>query len=302
MTCPVCESTNTFFYGEISRFEKPFSIRKCGDCDSSYQYPPPKNSDAFYTGDYYSGGADYSYVDERKIDKYARYVWDARIRKLQKFHKDGIFLDVGCSFGGLTRSASKYYRAYGIDISDYAVKQGNKFSKQIAHITHISNNENFRGLFQGDLINFSISEIKNSSVAVISMIEVAEHLENPAEHFKKAWQLLMPGGIFLIQTANMTAYQAESAGLDYHYYLPGHITYFSERGLETLLKKTGFTSVIKYFPVEFGLMPKLQKMRGGFTSWRDYFRWFKVARYHVVSFFRYKNMPLTSSMVVYAIK
>ncbi|MDH4263649.1 MAG: class I SAM-dependent methyltransferase [Spirochaetia bacterium] len=296
MICPVCESSNTVFAGDIFRFDQPFSIRKCQDCKSSYQYPAPKNSDLFYTDDYYSGKAVFSYIDERKIDKYARYVWNARIRNLQKFQKGGIFLDVGCSFGGLTRSASKYYLSYGIDISRYAVNQGNEFSKQT------SQNKNFKGLFCGDLLNFPIAEIKNSSVAVVTMIEVAEHLENPVEHFKKAWELLMPGGVFLIQTANMTARQAARAGLNYHYYLPGHLTYFSEQGIEALLKKIGFTSVIKYFPVEFGLLPKLLKMRGNFTSWRDYFRWINVIYYHLSSFLRYKGEPLTSSMVVYAIK
>ena len=296
MICPVCESSNTFFYGKVTRFEKPFSIRKCSDCHSAYQYPAPKDNKLFYIDDYYSGQADYSYIDERKNNEYAKYVWDARIKKLLKYHTDGIFIDVGCAFGGLTRCASTFFEAYGLDISSYAITQGNELSRQI------STGTNFKGLYEGNLINFPIPGIRYASVAVISMIEVAEHLENPAEYFSKAWELLKPGGILLIQTANITAYQAEKAGLNYHYYLPGHLTYFSEKGLETLLKKTGFSSIIKFFPVEFGLLPKLKKMRGNFISRLDYFQWFKTAYYHISSFFRYKNQPLTSSMVVYAIK
>lgn len=305
--CPVCQSTSTYEVGEVTRFEPPFFIRRCAECQSSYQYPAPKNSDAFYSDEYYSGRAGYSYIDERKIDKYARYVWDARIRHLRKFQTDGIFIDVGCSFGGLTRSAAEYFQAYGIDISAYAVEEGNQFSKQIFEsekneTVRETIRKNFCGLFQGNLLKFPVAEIHDSSVAVISMIEVAEHLENPAEHFQKAFELLKPGGVFIVQTANMTAFQAESAGLGYHYYLPGHLTYFSQEGLETLLRKIGFSRVIQYIPVEFGLLPKLLKMRGGFTSWRDHFRWFKTAWYHYSSYLRYKNAPLTSSLVVYAIK
>lgn len=296
MRCPVCNSESTYHFGDITRFENPFSIRKCADCESAYQFPPPKASHEFYDDKYYSGAANFSYLDERKIDQFAKFVWDARISRLHKFHRDGIFLDVGCSFGGLVRSASKYYQAYGIDISAYAVKQGVEFSRQIGC------NENFCGLFQGDLPNFPISKIEKNSVAIISMIEVAEHLENPAEHFQKAWELLKPGGILLIQTANMTAHQAQKAGLNYHYYLPGHLTYFSEEGLLLLLKKIGFSGFIEYFPVEFGLLPKLQKMRGNFKTLRDYTRLLKTTYYHISSFFRYKNKPLTSSWVVYAFK
>jgi len=303
MICPVCESTSTFEVGEVSRFQPPFFIRRCAECASSYQYPLPKNSDAFYTGDYYSGKAGFSYLDERQNDRYARHVWNARIRHLRKFQKEGIFIDVGCSFGGLARSAAKYFQAYGVDISAYAVKQGNEFSAQIFEKEPDKTIEkNFRGLYHGDLVNFPIDEIRESSVAAISMIEVAEHLENPAGHFQKAFELLKPGGIFIVQTANMTAWQALKGGLDYHYYLPGHLTYFSEEGLGTLLRKTGFRKVVKYIPVEFGLLPKLLKMRGSFNGCGDYLRWGKTAWYHYISYLRYKNNPLTSSLVVYAIK
>jgi len=80
------------------------------------------------------------------------------------------------------------------------------------------------------------------------------------------------------------------------------MTYFSEQGLLSLLQKTGFTRFIEYFPVEFGLLPKLLKMRGSFTSLSDYKRWISTTYYHISSFFRYKKNPLTSSWVIYAIK
>jgi len=296
MICPVCNSGNTFFWGEVTRFKTPFSIRRCSNCKSAYQFPTPINPHVFYDKDYYSGQANFSYLDERKIEKYSKFVWDARIKNLKKFHKEGIFIDVGCAFGGFTRSASSTYQAYGIDISAYAVEQGNAFS--------LENNpsENFCGLYHGDLLDFPVKEIKKGTVSIISMIEVVEHLENPVSHLKEAYKLLKPGGILLLQTANITAYQAEKAGLNYHYYLPGHLTYFSEEGLEILINDLGFSYLRKFFPVEFGLLPKLKKMCGSFSHTSDYFRWIKTSAYHCLSFFRYKGQPLTSSLVIYAIK
>ncbi|MDH4200340.1 MAG: class I SAM-dependent methyltransferase [Spirochaetia bacterium] len=296
MICPVCNSDDTFRSGVIERFEKPLYIRQCKACRSFYQYPLPPDYENFYSDDYYSGKANYSYVDERKKNSYSKYVWDARINKLKKFQPSGIFLDVGCSFGGLVRSASRYYKSYGMDISEYAVEQGNIFSNQLGC------NENFMGLHHGTLLDFSMNDIRESTVSIISMIEVVEHLANPGDHVAMAWKLLKPGGIFLVQTANMTANQAVKSGLDYHYFLPGHLTYFSQAGLLKLLLKTGFRNIIEFFPVEFSLLPKLRKIQGDFKTWQDYLKWIKVSYYHLHSSYHFGHNPSTSSYVVYAIK
>lgn len=296
MKCPVCGSSKGSEYGVRKDFKAVLYWKRCSSCESIYQDPLPRNYKEFYTKDYYSGKADYAYLDERKTAEYSNYVWQDRLKVIRRYQEKGIFLDVGCSFGGFVRAASSVYESYGIDVSGYAVKKGNTYARKAGV------KENFKGLAQGSLTDFPLKNLKKSSVSIISLIEVAEHLFNPPVHFKKAYQLLMPGGVLIIQTANITAWQAEREGIGYHYFLPGHLTCFSRKGLLGALKEAGFSRVDEYFPVEFGLLAKLKKMKGDFQSPLDYFRWIRTSWYHFLSFFAFKKQSLTSSYVVYAVK
>jgi SAM-dependent methyltransferase len=240
---------------------------------------------SFYTRDYYSGSSGFSYVDERIDYKFYNYVWNARIRKILKYSRNGNFLDVGCSFGGFLQCASRYFTPYGIEISKYSADHAKTvFGKNI---------------FNGTVEN---APFKNNSFDVITMIEVAEHLGDPRKTFSIAFSLLKKNGLLVIQTADMNAWQAINAGDTYHYFLPGHLSYFSEESLRRLLTGIGFSKIHVYRPVEFGLLPKLLKSRASFKKITDYFKWKQIIFYHIKGFFRFKGKPLTSSMVVYAVK
>lgn len=295
MKCNVCGSPNIEFYGTIKRFDPSFDIYRCRDCDSLMQDASNIEPEKFYGKDYYEGSQEYSYIDERKVLKYHNYVWDARLRKIIKHSPpSGKFLDVGCSFGGFVQSAMKYYSAYGLDISRYAIQSGNHRMK-----------EKSKGepLFYGSLDYLPENEVfKKNTFSVITMIEVAEHLANPKMHFQNAYHLLKDGGILLIQTANFHGWQAINAGLDYHYFLPGHLTYYNASSLKQLLMKVGFSKFLEFIPVEFGVLAKLAKSRGSFKNIKDYFKWVSIVQYHYLSKIKWKGIPLTSSYVLFAFK
>ena len=100
----------------------------------------------------------------------------------------------------------------------------------------------------------------------------------------------------------MDGWQAQKAKERYHYFLPGHLSYFSAQNLSHTLYTIGFSKVKIYYPVDFGLLPKLRKSRGDFSTLKDYVKWFTIALYHLKSKIKWKGQPLTSSMVVYAFK
>jgi 2-polyprenyl-3-methyl-5-hydroxy-6-metoxy-1,4-benzoquinol methylase len=138
--------------------------------------------------------------------------------------------------------------------------------------------------------------------SVISMIEVIEHLKNPKTISKYIYDKLKIGGVAVIQTADLSAHQAVRAGNSYHYYLPGHLSYYSESNLKTLFHAAGFKKIHFYRPVDFGLLAKLKKMRGSFTTASDYLRMIPTSMYHFKGYLRWRKVPLTSSMVMYAQK
>jgi SAM-dependent methyltransferase len=240
---------------------------------------------SFYTSGYYSGFSSFSYIDERSIENYSKYTWNARLSTIRRYIRSGNFLDVGCSFGGFLSCASKHYAPYGIELSEYS---GTHARERFSENIHI-----------GTLFD---APFENNFFSVITMVELIEHLKDPMKALVKCRELLTESGILLIQTADMNGWQAVDAGEQYHYYLPGHLSYFTADALRDALFRAGFSSVKIFRPVDFGLLPKLLKSRGSFTSVKDYKRWFDIAKYHIKGKFTKKGRPLTSSMTVYAFK
>jgi SAM-dependent methyltransferase len=72
-----------------------------------------------------------------------------------------------------------------------------------------------------------------------------EHVVEPFEDLSTARQLLEPGGLVLISLPNFGSWQARRFGSRwFHLDLPRHRTHFTERGLETLLRRAGFTHIV----------------------------------------------------------
>lgn len=285
--CPLCHSHNIHLYRTITRWSIPFTVDRCKEC--GFIFMNPRFCDdlikSFYAKEYFEGTAEYAYYDEREKNRYARYVWDARLKIIRKYVRGGNLLDIGCAFGGFLDAASKYFDVAGIEISEYA---GTYAKKRFGNCIHIGTLENH--IFHPD------------SFLVITMIEVIEHLSNPAFAIKECYRLLQKGGLLVIQTANMDGLQANLLKERYAYYMPGHLSYFTKQTLVTLLKNTGFSRIKAFHPVEFGLLPKLQKSRGNFTSLFDYRKWIRIAAYHYISKIHFGNFCTTSSMVIYAFK
>lgn len=285
--CPLCRSADLSHKYRIDRYSLFFDTDICGDCGFIFINPPftEDTVEKFYSEDYFRGRADYSYIDEREIKKYSMFVWDRRIRTIRKYVRDGNFLDIGCSFGGLLESASKYYTPFGIELSEYAFSHSDRlFGKNIHHGT------------------LNDHKFKEGFFSAITMIELIEHLADPVYAVNECFRLLRPGGVLVVQTANMNGKQAKDLGSGYEYFMPGHLSYFTAENLSGLLKAAGFGKIKIYYPVEFGLLPKLLKSRGSFKKFSDYKAWLRISSYHLKSKIHFRNFAMTSSMVIYAVK
>jgi 2-polyprenyl-3-methyl-5-hydroxy-6-metoxy-1,4-benzoquinol methylase len=285
--CPLCGGGHIRPRYQITRYNPPFNVDRCGGCGFMFMNPRLMRavSGEVYNEDYYRGKAEYSYFDERESEKYSRYVWDQRIKVIRRYADSGNFLDVGSSFGGFLKAASSYFRPHGIEISSYA---GDYSKKSVAGPIHIGTLED-----HPFTLNF---------FSVITMIELLEHLPDPFRALRECHRLLTDKGLLVIQTANMDGLQAKLRGDTYAYFMPGHLSYFSRSNLCALLSCIGFSKIKVFYPVEFGLIPKLKKSRQAFTSAWDYWRWLRIAAYHYIGMLHCGNFAATSSMVIYAIK
>ncbi len=283
--CPICGGKMNYRY-TISRFSPAFDIERCVECGLERQVSMPEKIEDLYTEDYYSGKSEYGYKDERKQETFERYVWRARLRRIREFvPAPADFLDVGCAYGGLALEAQAMgYRSQGLDISEHAVREASARGLE-AHKGRITD-----GIF------------RSSSVDVVTLIEVIEHLEDPRAAVQELARIMRPGGLAVIQTANFAGRQAVTQGSAYHYYLPGHLHYFSRANLTRLLGEEGFSRVVFFPGVEFGLLPKILKSRGSFKKASDYLKWLRIAAYHMKSKIAFGDYASTSAMVLYAIR
>lgn len=82
---------------------------------------------------------------------------------------------------------------------------------------------------------------EDRQVDIITMGDVLEHLQRPAEGLKKAAALLKDGGVLWLSTPNFeSSFTRMMKTFDPMWCEPYHITYFSRAGLLPLLEQAGF--------------------------------------------------------------
>ncbi|RJS75272.1 class I SAM-dependent methyltransferase [Methanophagales archaeon] len=114
--------------------------------------------------------------------------YQEQISELQKYLGDGIEIcDVGCGLGSFLEICDKAgWFTYGIDISEYAIKEAKRRTKAKLAVHDIQDGIPFEEEFD-----------------VIACFDVVEHLENPEKALTNIYQKLKIGGILLLTTPNL---------------------------------------------------------------------------------------------------
>jgi SAM-dependent methyltransferase len=203
-----------------------------------FQYPIPREN--FYNEDYYSGKAEYSYIDERE-DKIIRDIELPRrlniiiktlLRDIDDLRLNGKLrlLDIGSAYGVFVQFANKVgFEAVGYDTSQ--VSTGIKKDVCVEPID---------GKFH-----------------VVTLIETIEHMTDPVSALKHIHDGMYDRGILVIQTANFNSWVRKLEGKNSKYFLPGHIFYFNKKVLCEQLEKIGFEIIKVYHSHETGFIPAI---------------------------------------------
>lgn len=181
-------------------------------------------------------GTDYGRYDDKEVDSSHEYLYPAILKALQASLTDRAarrVLDLGCGNGGLTaRLSAGGLDVTGVDASDQGIA--------IAKARHPT-----LQFFQGSCYDDLTAQLGQFPLVVCT--EVIEHLYWPRKLLKCAYDLLEPNGRLILTTP-------------YHGYLKnlalsltgrmeahfdsctddGHIKFFSERTLRTLILGAGF--------------------------------------------------------------
>ncbi|MSU48871.1 MAG: class I SAM-dependent methyltransferase [Opitutus sp.] len=258
-TCRACGSQRVTLRGKKrgAFIPREFEFHACADC--GFQSVEPFSGFAIYNDDYYQGRGpdpyvDYQseYTDYRRTDRLhefedlariaADYVRSSEQRVASSEHhaSEGsvpstrysppplAWLDFGCGAGGFL----KFLRDHGPLAGRPLTLSGHDVG---SYADLLKNTDRFRILDLEEL-----GREPTASYDVISMIEVVEHLPDPAAALTLVARLLKPGGLLLLTTGNMDSPVARRQGIQYRYCAPEiHVSLFNPRSLARLYARVG---------------------------------------------------------------
>ncbi len=209
-----------------------YALLRCGDCGTVVVDPWPTDAelDAYYR-DYRKTG-EYMRKRDSKIRR-----GRGRIKRMLKAKPPGKrFLDVGCNVGFMIVGAKNAgLEATGIDIDESAIAIAKK---------------EFGDAGSFECIPVQDMAARGDEYDMIYCNEVVEHVPDPDDFIKAVSKLLAPGGILYI-TAPDGGHRAvpkdfASWGMVCP---PEHLSYFTRKGMETLLGRHGLD--IRKYAVSF---------------------------------------------------
>jgi 2-polyprenyl-3-methyl-5-hydroxy-6-metoxy-1,4-benzoquinol methylase len=251
--CHACGSVRTTLRGtkpgEFIRTE--FSFHQCRDCE--LLFVEPFSGFEIYNDAYYRGAGpdpfvDYEteYRDYRRTDRALEFADLFRLAEKhfspspkspassqsstssQSSASSLAWLDFGCGAGGFlkflrerTTFAGRPLELTGHDVGSYA---------ELLKAT-----DGFR------ILDFDqITREPTARFDIISMIEVIEHIPEPASALALVSRLLKPGGLLLLTTGNLDSPVARRHGIHYRYCAPEiHVSLFNPRCLARLYRAHG---------------------------------------------------------------
>jgi len=222
-------SGGDFEYGTAAN---RFQFVRCRECGHVYLNPRPSSDDlgVIYPPNYYTFSEESAGLVAR-----VRRVWEAgKVRLYRDLVGGGPrrILDVGCADGRLLALLREHgdpaWHLVGVDFDAEAVARCRARGFE-AHACRVED----------------LPEEQGGGFDCVVMLQLIEHVEDPAKIARKVHALLRPGGHFIVETPNL-------AGLDHrlfrrswwgHYHFPRHWHLFTRESLHAMLERAGFEIV-----------------------------------------------------------
>ncbi len=193
--------------------------------------------------------------EEKELEKYYEniyaestpsYLWPEKVYNVNKWKKNGTILDIGCWEGTQLEFFMKEgWRCTGLEL--------NKRAASIARSKGI------------EVYQISIKELFKKFARrkwdVINIAYILEHIPDPADFLISIKKNLKENGIIIIEVPNefnpfQLAYLKEHYLQPYWIVLPDHVNYFNKKGIENLMRRTGWKIIHGEvsFPMEVFLL------------------------------------------------
>ncbi|KPJ56396.1 hypothetical protein AMJ49_04950 [Parcubacteria bacterium DG_74_2] len=218
--CRLCSSKNIILKHRFNTFELG-CCRKCGFVQV-LQKPTIESLSEMYSGEYFNRG---KYIESNKainFENKRRLFW----LKKSGLKKGARILDVGCATGDFINMAKRYFDMWGLDISEFAVKEA-----------RLKNPDIFQKIKKGMIEELSFPA---DFFDCIVMWDVIEHLWDPVGVISKLVKILKPGGVLAVSTPNINTATARLMGKSWHFMIiPEHLSFFNKSTLNYLFETAG---------------------------------------------------------------
>jgi 2-polyprenyl-3-methyl-5-hydroxy-6-metoxy-1,4-benzoquinol methylase len=221
-----------------------FRVVKCRDCGLVYLNPRPDISElsTIYPSEYYA-----YHLAEKNVEKEntnsllyqaRRNVYLSRLeRALSQSAQKGSLkvLDIGCADG---RALNWYKQVRSAKVETFGVD----FDEKAVQLARNAGHTVYAGRFEE-------AGIPEQFFDLVVATHVIEHVADPKAFAQRAFDVLKPGGIFLIETPNIEAFDARWFKNRHWggYHFPRHWIFYSPATLKRLVEERGFTIVETQF-------------------------------------------------------
>jgi SAM-dependent methyltransferase len=234
IACHVCSNTEDVSYLEV----RGYRIAECGKCGLWYVNPQPTPEELreFYA----------NYDDGEQWRKREEHFNRGVRRAILRFRRSGTVLDIGCGSGNFLQCMKVAgFSVFGIEPSE----SGSEFAREEHGI------EIYKGMIEEYL-----AVQGGLRFDVISLLNVIEHLPDPAQTLEQLKQILAPGGVLAVVVPDARFHDLlgrlrRRLGVRDPYWLeqrksvlagfklPDHLCSFQPRTIAALLRQGGFRVV-----------------------------------------------------------
>ncbi len=220
MKCNTCESDSS----ELYFLNGNFRVVKCKNCGLVYLDNPmskeeaKKHYDEFFKGQ----GSNVAESEYAKGRSFRLLEASKRLDVICSIMPMDRILDVGTGLGYfLYEAQNRGIQTVGVELSSVAADYARSLGLEV---------------YQGDFLETDISE----RFSAVTFWASLEHMYDPKAALRKAAELLVPGGLLVVETGDIGSIQARIFGKHWRLFQDDHNFYYSSATLDEVLRIVGF--------------------------------------------------------------
>lgn len=203
-------------------------ILQCSACGLGRAKAADFAPERYYTGDYFSGRLSDGYADYLASEPVLRREFARTIRFIRKHRPGGRLLEIGCAYGFFLQEAAPFFDVQGLEISDEAAA----FCRQ-------------RGLSVSTGIADEAAFARLGRFDVIVLLDVIEHLVDPARTLALCCSHLEGDGLIVMTTGDFSSLYARLSGRNWRLMTPPqHLWYFTPNSIGRLSASLGMRAEV----------------------------------------------------------